>query len=209
MTTIQAESTSNMFPRLLVALENELPTEQFYSQYKGHERIQLHHTGVGLVNACNQVAKLIYTRNATSVINFGTAGLVSNKDLAGKLVEVDVIIHRDMKTEPQAPRGVTPFEDDEFAGALTTGSETIITCGSGDSFVQEPDAWFEYANIDLVDMEAYAIAKLCAMNNIPFRCFKYVTDFADENAMKNWQANVADGAELFIDWINKEYDSRI
>ena len=202
---ILVESTSRMLPRLLVALENELPKDQFYKQYKGRNQYQLHYTGVGLVNACKTVAELIYTKNAKEVINFGTAGLVSNKDLAGKLVEVNVIIHRDMKTEPQAPRGVTPFEDDEFAGALMLDNDTSITCGSGDSFVQEPDPWFKYSNIDLVDMEAYAIAKLCAINKVPFRCFKYVTDFADENAMKNWQANVANGAELFTDRMNEEY----
>ena len=202
---ILVESTSRMFPRLLVALENELPKDQFYNQYKGGSRFQLHYTGVGLVNACIQASKLVFTNNATEIVNFGTAGLVSNKDLAGQLVEVDVVLHREMKTEPQAPRGVTPFENDEFAGALMLNSDTNITLGSGDSFVQAPDSWFEYANVDLVDMEAYAMAKLCAMNNIPFRSIKYVTDFADENAMKNWQENVANGIDKFIEWANKEY----
>ena len=167
---ILVESTSRMFPRLLVALENELPKDQFYNQYKGGSRFQLHYTGVGLVNACIQASKLVFTNNATEIVNFGTAGLVSNKDLAGQLVEVDVVLHREMKTEPQAPRGVTPFENDEFAGALMLNSDTNITLGSGDSFVQAPDQWYAEAQIDIVDMEAYGIAKKCAKEQIDFDC---------------------------------------
>ena len=37
-------------------------------------------------------------------------------------------------------------------------TNTNITLGTGDSFVM-PKTWFVYANVDLVDMEAYAIAK--------------------------------------------------
>ena len=46
-------------------------------------------------------------------------------------------------------------------------------------------------------MEAYALAKFAKIKNIPFRCFKYVTDFADENAMENWTKNVSDGQDSF------------
>ena len=69
MQMILVESTSRMFPRLLVALENELPKDQFYSRYKGSEQFQLHYTGVGLVNACIQASKLVFTNNATEIVN--------------------------------------------------------------------------------------------------------------------------------------------
>ena len=94
-----------------------------------------------------------------------------------------------MIAEPVAPRGVTPFEAHSTAGAIKLDSGTDVTLGTGDSFVQDKDSWFNYANVDIVDMEAYGIAKVCKRNNIPFRCFKYVTDFADENALENWTTN--------------------
>ena len=80
---------------------------------------------------------------------------------------------------------------------MMLNSNTDVTLGTGDSFVQEPDPWFEYASVDIVDMEAYALAKFAKIKNIPFRCFKYVTDFADENAMENWTKNVSDGQDSF------------
>ena len=33
---------------------------------------------------------------------------------------------------------------------------------------------------------------------VPFSCYKYVTDLADENATANWRDNVARGAGLFV-----------
>jgi adenosylhomocysteine nucleosidase len=122
---------------------------------------------------------------------------VSKKPLIGQLVQPDVIIQRDMMAEPQAPRGVVPFEQSDTAGPIMLNTNTNITLGTGDSFVMKPDPWFEYASIDLVDMEAYALAKAANRFKIPFKCYKYVSDFADENAADTWQENVDKGADLF------------
>ena len=54
-------------------------------------------------------------------------------------------------------------------------------------------------------MEAYAIAKICKMNDIDFRCFKYISDQADDNASQDWKENIALGKELFIKKIKEIY----
>ena len=64
--------------------------------------------------------------------------------------------------------GETPFD---------TINEVIISdegysCGSGDSFVNKQIEM----DVDLVDMEAYAIAKVCMLENIEFKCFKYISN---------------------------------
>ena len=46
-------------------------------------------------------------------------------------------------------------------------------------------------------MEAYAIAKFSALQDIKFKCYKYVSDFADEDAAKDWQQNVSNGQLAF------------
>lgn len=164
------------------------------------------YTNVGKVNATMKTLQVINEFNPDMIINYGTAGTVNNKHSG--LVEVDVIVQRDMITEPQAPRGVTPFEKDNTAGPIMLNTGTNITLGTGDSFVQEHDPWFEYANIDIVDMEAYGIAKVCQLNNTPFKCFKYVTDFADKNAMENWTENVSNGQQAFTEKFN-QYDAQM
>mgnify|MGYP001421363537 CR=1 FL=1 len=179
---------------LVVALEDEYPTSLSRSN------CGLIHTGVGKVNATLTLTKALSTwrePNLPNVINYGTAGSVNNKHTG--LVEVDVLIQRDMITEPLSPRGIVPYDTSEYCGAIMLNSNTNITCGTGDSFVTEKDPWFDYSNVDIVDMEAYGIAKICAKEQIDFECYKFITDFADEDAMKDWQLNQANGAEAFLD----------
>ena len=56
--------------------------------------------------------------------------------------------------------------------------------------------------VDLVDMEAYAIAKVCKLENIGFRCFKFISDNADEDANIDWNENLKLGANAFKKIIN-------
>mgnify|MGYP000503380364 FL=1 len=178
---------------VVIALEAELPQELPDGYYKIV-------TGVGKLNAaielCTRIA--VMPNSITEVINYGTAGIVSKKPLIGQLVQPDVIIQRDMLAEPQAPRGVVPFEQGDTAGPILLNTDTNITLGTGDSFVMDTDPWFDYASIDLVDMEAYALAKVARRYNIQFKCYKYVSDFADENAADTWQENVDKGADYFL-----------
>jgi adenosylhomocysteine nucleosidase len=189
---------------VLVALENELSNDYFYDN-RPDTSFQISYTGVGKVNAAITAMRYGKLAGCTKVINYGTAGIVSKKDLIGKLVKPDVILQRDMLAEPQAPRGVTPFEKDDTAGPIMLDTNTNITLGTGDSFVMEYDEWFDYANVDLVDMEAYAIAKATNNLNIPFECYKYVSDFADENAAETWEENANKGAAAFMEMINDIY----
>lgn len=180
---------------ILTALWEELP----YENICGYQVIN---TGVGKVNAAMAAMKVMgWMPYAEHIVNFGTAGAI-NKKISG-LVKPDVIIQRDMIAEPQAPRGYTPFEEGYHAGAIVMGTGSSITLGTGDSFVMEHDPWFDYANIDLVDMEAYALAKCFLKHNKQtyggnFECYKWVSDFADENAAETWVENQSAGAQAFI-----------
>ena len=87
----------------------------------------------------------------------------------------------------------TPFEED---GDLIGTSE--IVCGTGDSFLMDAGN-LPSEGVHIVDMEAYAIAKVCRHLHVPFRCFKYISDKADENADKDWNTFEHTNAEqLFL-----------
>jgi adenosylhomocysteine nucleosidase len=62
--------------------------------------------------------------------------------------------------------------------------------------------------VDVVDMELYAIAKVCERFCIPWRAFKYVSDRADENAATDWQRNVREGAQAFLQSLPSVWISR-
>ncbi|MDC3112469.1 hypothetical protein OA415_02660 [Pelagibacteraceae bacterium] len=46
-------------------------------------------------------------------------------------------------------------------------------------------------------MEAYSFAKVCKIHNIKFKCFKYISDYANENSNNDWIDNCSKGAKLF------------
>ena len=53
-------------------------------------------------------------------------------------------------------------------------------------------------------MEAFAIAKACKQAHVDFKCYKYVSDSADDSADTSWLENVAKGEEYFIKIYNEK-----
>jgi adenosylhomocysteine nucleosidase len=172
---------------VIVALEQELSRQPLPAG------VVLEHCGVGKVNAALATARALRQHAPRLVVNFGTAGVVS--DAARGLVEVARVRQRDMLAMPLAPRGVTPF--DARPAELANGRAGLC-CGTGDSFLSAPDPWLAAHGIDLVDMELWGIASACQRAGVPWRCFKYVTDQADAGAADEWQARVGAGERRFL-----------
>jgi adenosylhomocysteine nucleosidase len=66
-------------------------------------------------------------------------------------------------------------------------------CGSGDSFVNG----HQILDCDVVDMEAYALAKVSRLEEVEFMAVKYITDGGDNDANKDWSANLPHAATAF------------
>jgi adenosylhomocysteine nucleosidase len=149
-------------------------------------------TGLGKVNAAFKTFEVIQTFKPDLIINFSMAGAV-NPAIEG-LLEVEKVLQRDMITEPLAPRGITPFADEPLY--LFSGY-TGVSCGTGDSFITEEDPWLLQNQVDIVDMELYAIALVCERLSVPWRSFKFVTNYANETAESDWLENISRGQRLF------------
>jgi|TARA_B100000287_G_scaffold361091_1_gene353721 adenosylhomocysteine nucleosidase len=166
------------------------------------------YTGVGKVNATFELTRKFGKYGSyipyDMVINYGTAG--SRKIKKGKLVDCTKFIQRDMDvTGLGFMRGETPFEQDPPFIIQQQNIEfnpigRNATCGSGDNFVEDKTNYYG----EVVDMEAYALAKVCYLYDVPFISFKYITDGADEQAHEDWEKNLADGIEVFKEKILKE-----
>ena len=94
----------------------------------------------------------------------------------------------------------TPFENNipiilDFDHVEFNPIGKKVSCGSGDSFVEDRTNYYG----EVVDMEAYALAKVCWLFGIPFISFKYITDGADEQSHEDWEKNLADGIKVFKD----------
>jgi adenosylhomocysteine nucleosidase len=155
--------------------------------------------GVGKVNAAIALTKAL-SRYAHAgedmplVVNFGSAG--SRCHAAGTLVACHEFVQRDMDVRGLGfALGVTPY--DEAPSRLSFDPVFHLpaaVCGSGDSFATTEVE----ADCAVLDMEAYALAKVCRCENAQFACVKYVTDGADTSAADDWQRNVHKAAEEFL-----------
>jgi adenosylhomocysteine nucleosidase len=156
--------------------------------------------GVGKVNAAIALMKELsrYAHGGQDmplVVNFGSAG--SRCHATGALLSCHEFVQRDMDVGGLGfPLGVTPY--DEAPSVLifdpVFARLPAAVCGSGDSFATV-DAG---AACEVIDMEAYALAKVCWHENARFACAKYVTDGADHAAADDWQRNVHKAAEEFL-----------
>ena len=154
------------------------------------ELSKFHHTGVGKINAAIKLIELIHLYKPNQVINYGTAGSLK-KEISG-LIECTTFIQHDMDARGllDFKLGETPFDP---ISKIILSHEGYI-CGTGDKFVKNQLE----LNCDIVDMEAYALAKICHINKIEFKCFKYISDYANEDSSNDWIENCHKGARDFL-----------
>jgi adenosylhomocysteine nucleosidase len=187
---------ADVLPRTLVVMA--LPAESA-GRFE-RQGIPVLYTGVGKVNAAAALARRLaqyrcVDRALPLVVNFGTAG--SRRHPAHTLVGCHRFIDRDMDVSALGfARGTTPFDPLpavlEFAPRFSRLPAAV--CGSGDSFAAEEMA----VQFDVMDMEAYALAKVCHIEGADFACAKFVSDGADDASARDWQENVAGAADAFV-----------
>ena len=166
------------------------------------------YTGVGKVNAAIRLQQRFGKYGShipyDKVINYGTAG--SRKIKKKTLVDCTKFVQRDMDvTGLGFMRGETPFEEEpplmlDFGITPFNNIKRRAVCGSGDNFVEDRTQYYG----EVVDMEAYALAKVCHLRGLPFVSFKYITDGADEQAHEDWETNLASGIEEFKEKVLNE-----
>ena len=174
---------------VVFALENEA-----CGRFQG---VNLCFTGVGKVNAAYGLMRGLedwrYERQRPPalVVNLGSAGSTSHR--AGTVVNCTQFIQRDMDVTPLGFKPYqTPFDDTPvpLAGGAQIPGLPQACCGSGDSFVTDGQvqAW------QVMDMEAYALARICNREKLRFCCLKFITDGADGKAAADWEQALMNGA---------------
>ena len=156
--------------------------------------------GVGKINAAIALTREL-TRYAIAgqamplVLNFGSAG--SRLHAAGTLVGCHEFVQRDMDVRGLGfALGVTPYDEAPSCLRFEPVFKDLdpAVCGTGDSFATTGIGM----NCAVVDMEAYALAKVCWREAAAFACAKYVSDGADHTAANDWQNNVHKAADEFL-----------
>lgn len=166
------------------ALETEIPAGRTFPG--------LHiFTGVGKVNAAMRLTEAIIKHKPHIVINYGSAGSIG--PVSG-LVKCGTFVQLDMDVSGLGfERYHTPF--DPLGGSLHFCDGA--TCGTSDKFVTDGLAGHT-AKVDLVDMEAYALAKVCKTLGVNFVSYKWISDGANGDSITDWEQNQALGYDAFL-----------
>ena len=158
------------------------------------------YTGVGKVNAAMTLSRMLAMRGLDGrppprIVNFGSAG--SRRFATGTLVACTAFHQRDMDVSGLGfDPCITPYEEIPAVIHFPSPFAALpaATCGTGDSF----ETAGRMMACDVVDMEAYALAKVCHVEGAVFACAKFISDGADHAAAGDWQANLHRAAEQFL-----------
>ena len=163
-------------------------------------RSSMIYSGVGKINASIKLMEAIQIFKPDLVVNLGSAGSL-HSEIVG-VVEVHAVIERDFDAFPLCDRGLIPFE--EGHNIHYSGYDGVV-CASGDSFVRKSDNFLKLMKVDIVDMELIAIARVCNKYNIPWRSFKYISDYIELNIGQQWQDGVIKASEALIRKFDSEF----
>lgn len=161
----------------VVALEEEFSSDKHNVLY----------TGIGKINAAMSVQWLIDNFNVKKIINIGSAGGRPGKVETGRVYSIGTTVDRDW---------YSPDGGCETFLTNNDAAQESKTCFTGDSFVTNWNNDYE-----IVDMEAFAIAKVCNApeNNVCFCCYKYISDNGNDD---DWRESLIKCNKTFNETFN-------
>jgi adenosylhomocysteine nucleosidase len=166
------DQKSKMLIVMALPQESDGLIEKWITEMAGH--CHLVYTGVGLISAAQKTTEAIIHHKPDWVLNLGTAG--SREFAISQLVECTEFIYR----------GEISYiiKNKHTVDAFTNLPQAV--CASADHVDLGPLK----VVCDVMDMEAFSIAKVCENYQIKFNCIKYVTDTSNETMLQDWKTNL-------------------
>lgn len=146
--------------------------------------------GAGKTSAAAGTAAALARRRPTRVLNIGTAGALHGG--FGGLHRIGRVIEHDF--DRAALEAIT---GDTFPGDVVLDPKATTVLATGDLFVQDEGTRAALAaKAHLVDMEGYAVARVCHALEVPLTMLKVVSDEASEAAARSWVDSVDAAARV-------------
>lgn len=172
---------------IVTALEAELPT------FWGGPVL---FTSIGKVCAATALSKYLAQHpNIKRVINYGTAGGIKGVT-KGQVYPINKFVESDFRS-----CSLNLPHRDMIAFDSWLSDVDHLCASTQDHFVTDPTELDDVPfgrEVNVVDMESYALAYVCQQFGVQFMCYKYISDDADESAATEWVENVHGGEEQFI-----------
>ncbi|WP_212827091.1 nucleosidase [Catellatospora sp. TT07R-123] len=152
-------------------------------------------TGVGKVQAALSVTRALAAGpRPREIINLGTAGAL-HPGLTG-IHLVSRVVQHDFDSS-----GITALTGHTFGAPIDLAGQGPVLA-TGDVFVSDPQLRAALArSAALVDMEGYAVAAAASAFGVPVRLVKQVSDEADGQAFRSWNAAVSECSKALGAWL--------
>ncbi len=174
-------------PKMLIVMalpqESDGLIEKIISEK--HKNAVLIYTGVGLIAAAQKTTEAILQHKPDWVLNLGTVG--SRKFSKSALIECTEFIYR----------GEISYIIKNKHTVMAFSNLPTASCASADHVDMGPVA----EKYEVMDMEAFAIAKVCENYKIKFNSVKYVTDSSDATMLADWKINLKHGAVALSEFL--------
>ena len=142
-------------------------------------------SGMGLEAARIATEKLVKEQGCTTIINAGVCGALNNRLQRGGVYRVSMVSIEELKAGVNVGIGF--------------GLKRLV---SVEEPVFEPERKRELSKYgELVDMEGYAVARVCEEHQVPCIMIKGVTDFGDGNGKEDIQKHIAPVSETVAEAI--------
>ncbi|MEO0636037.1 MAG: 5'-methylthioadenosine/S-adenosylhomocysteine nucleosidase [Pseudomonadota bacterium] len=139
------------------------------------KRFQPVMTGIGPVEAAMNMARVVDEKKPDLVVSLGSAGSAVLEQ--GKVYQASSVSYRDMDASPIGfEKGVTPFSGLEVDIPLPTPLEGVPTArlSTGAAIVNGPA--YRRVDADMVDMETFAIKRVCMTAQTPLLALRGISD---------------------------------
>ncbi|MEG1509973.1 MAG: 5'-methylthioadenosine/S-adenosylhomocysteine nucleosidase [Clostridia bacterium] len=176
-----------------------------------NKKIFLITSGIGMVASAIATELLIAKFGVEIVVNFGIVGALKKNQHLQNVVAVGELVHYDFSLDfaDESKNGCYPEDRNnpifvmtdftkEFIRKFTNLEMVRIACG--DKFINSTalkDRLVAQFNVDICDMESFAIFKACEIAKIPLISIKSVSDRADENSNNSFEQIVAQGINCY------------
>ncbi|VGO19698.1 UbiA-like polyprenyltransferase [Pontiella sulfatireligans] len=147
-------------------------------------------SGMGLEAARIATEKLVKEDGCTTIINAGVCGALNNRLERGAVYRVSMVSIEELKAAVNVGIGI--------------GLKRLV---SVEEPVFEPERKKELSKYgELVDMEGYAVARVCEEHSVPCIMIKGVTDFGDGNGKEDIQTHIAPVSETVAEAVFQVVD---
>jgi nucleoside phosphorylase len=167
--------------------------------FEGDYRVII--SGTGLVNMAAATVRTISELNFNKIINLGIAGAVNDHFTAGQVIKAKKF---NIFSSVDIPDSSQNIWENSYP-SLGQSNDISLYTSLHPVWNEQDKNKLKELNADLLDMEAYAFAKVCNEHQVDFEVIKAISDSLHKKSQKEFLVNAQKAIEELYQYFHKNY----